>query len=250
MASPKHKCANEDCQKMVSARATHCRNHFPRTPEHIENQAKAMRGRKVSAETRRKLSEAMSNRINVKCKWCGKEFGAIPSSLKKGYSKYCSSKCAYAARAGANSRFWNGGKTRYECALCGKIIEKRSCHAKGKNVFCSYSCNSIYKKAHQVNQNTDIERIMRQALQDKEIAFEEQIPLCNVTIADFYIKSKGVAIFCDGEYWHRLDGRQERDKRQRATLRENGITPIAFWGNEIKTNAAACIKEIERTLCQ
>lgn len=47
--------------------------------------------------------------INRKCKVCSKEFKAKPSTVKKGYAKFCSLKCRDDAHAGPGNPNWRGG---------------------------------------------------------------------------------------------------------------------------------------------
>lgn len=247
MPSPKHKCARLDCEKMISAASTHCRNHVPRTREWIERQAKTQRGKKLSLETRQKISKSRSVEYIPKiCQWCNEAFSVKPSYDAKGenHGKYCSSKCAYAARSGENSRFWKGGKKEYTCKLCGKLFYRQPCFVTGKNVFCSYSCNSIYKKSRQRIKRTGIEKKMAQALIDAGFDFQEQVPLCNTTITDFYLPQFKLAIFCDGNYWHNYPNGKPRDKIQTQILLDNGYKVLRFWGSKINSDIDQCIQQI------
>lgn len=247
MSNLKHKCAHQGCNKMVAIRATHCRNHVPHTREWIEKQAATQRGKKFSLETRQKIAKARSVEYIPKvCQWCGKEFSVKPSYAAQGknYGKYCSRKCAYASRSGQNSKFWTGGQQEYTCTQCGKIFLRHPCFVKSENVFCSYSCNSIHKKARQKVKKTGIELSMAKALNDANFDYQEQITLCNTTIADFFLPEFNLAIFCDGDYWHNYPYGKPRDKTQTQTLIDNGYKVLRFWGSDIKSNINQCIQQI------
>lgn len=246
MPRPKHKCAHENCDKLISAVSTHCRNHVPHTSDWVNRQAKSQIGKVLSTEHRQKISAAKAGKVETVCQWCGKTFMVIPSRLHKGQGKHCSNACTYAARAGENSPLWNGGTKEYTCQLCGRGFERHECYVNGETIACSYSCSSILKKAKQQNTSTNIERIMAQALTDAGVRFEEQKTLCSITIADFYLPDSNIAIFCDGDYWHNYPYGKPRDKNQTQTLQDNGITVLRFWGSEIESSIALCLDRINQ----
>jgi len=84
----------------------------------------------------------------VHCKICGKEFYAKPSWLKKGWGKYCSSKCQYKAQL--------KGKFVY-CDICGKKIWRKPRqlkHSKSGKFFCNKAHHMAWKnKILQVGEN-------------------------------------------------------------------------------------------------
>ena len=82
---------------------------------------------------------------------------------------------------------------------------------------------------------------------------------------DFVFKSKRIAIFCDGEFWHgkdwevrksdhktnkkfwfaKIERNIERDKEVNKALEQDGWTVIRFWGDDIKNNPNKCIETIK-----
>lgn len=75
----------------------------------------------------------------VRCKICKKEFYAKPSWLKKGWGKYCSSKCQYQAK--------RRGKFVY-CEICEKKIWRKPRqlkHSKSKKYFCNKSHQTLWR---------------------------------------------------------------------------------------------------------
>lgn len=220
-----HPCAFDGCEKMVSRKATYCGHHC------------------------RRNNPNPRQRIEKQCEHCSKTFYPKPFQVAKGQGLYCSARCAYAARAGKNSPFWNGGKETRQCEQCGVTVERTPAFFRGrKHIYCSISCKAIWQKLHQPRQDTDIERIMRDALAAAGLSFQEQVPLCKVSIADFYDPIRQVAVFCDGDYWHNLPKHIEQDKRQTAILKSAGIIVLRFWGREIKSNIGACINQIADAL--
>lgn len=252
MPSPYHKCARPDCEKLVCPRATHCRNHFPRTREHIERQAAAQRGKKLSAETRAKQSAKKYSRIEVVCPQCNTTFWIKKGTRnKRGHGQYCSNDCAYKARTRENHANWKGGGIIYTCALCGKEVVHCQAWAKGnKNTFCSMSCRSLYMIAHPKSRGTKIEIRMDEALAQTDYDFQSQVPLCKVSVADFYSPTYNIAIYCDGDYWHRRPETMERDQRINRVLQENGIIVLRFWEKEINNDITSCINQVHCTIAK
>lgn len=252
MPSPYHKCAHPECDKLVNPRATYCRNHFPRTKEHIERQAASTRGRKHSKETRDKIAAARYSRVEVICRYCDTKFWIKKGTRnKKGHGQFCSSECAYAARMGENHASWKGGPVTYTCALCGKEVKHCRTWAKGhKNTFCSMSCRSLYMMAHPKSRGTKIEIIMEKALSQTGYDFQPQVPLCKVSVSDFYSSTYNIAIYCDGDYWHRRPDIIERDLRQNEVLQANGITVLRFWEKEINTDINSCIQRVHYAIAR
>jgi len=69
----------------------------------------------------------------------------------------------------------------------------------------------------------------------------------NISIADFKIDD--TLIFADGDYWHNLPGRRERDLIQTNKLEEMGYRVIRFDGSLIENNGELIIKKITKELC-
>jgi DNA mismatch endonuclease (patch repair protein) len=82
---------------------------------------------------------------------------------------------------------------------------------------------------------------------------------------DFTFKSYKLAVFCDSEFWHGKDWKNQqkrigtnkefwiikiqnninRDKRVNRELKKHGWTVLRFWGPDIKKNLNKCLKKIE-----
>ena len=82
---------------------------------------------------------------------------------------------------------------------------------------------------------------------------------------DFVFKSKKLAIFCDGEFWHgknweirkadhksnqefwynKIERNIERDKEVNIALKKAGWRVLRFWGKDIKTDTDRCVKLIK-----
>lgn len=78
---------------------------------------------------------------DVSCKICGKKFYAKPSHLKRGWGKYCSSKCQYKARL--KGKF-------VHCEICGKKIWRKPRLlklSKSKKFFCNKSHQTLWRNS-------------------------------------------------------------------------------------------------------
>jgi hypothetical protein len=77
--------------------------------------------------------------VNRKCEKCGKLFYAKPAHIKKGWGKYCSSKCQYeSAKTGKLEK----------CYICEKLTYRALCRANGSKsgkYFCSKSCQTKWR---------------------------------------------------------------------------------------------------------
>lgn len=82
------------------------------------------------------------------------------------------------------------------------------------------------------------------ALAAHDIAYDEQVGLCNVATVDFYLPTTRTVIFCDGDYWHNLPDHVERDQRQTAILEAAGYRVFRFWGSEILADVDACVARL------
>lgn len=77
----------------------------------------------------------------VNCKLCKKSFYTKPNWLKKGFGKYCSSKCAHKSQL-------NGKNVN--CFICQKEVYRplrRLTHSKSKKYFCGKSCQTIWRNS-------------------------------------------------------------------------------------------------------
>lgn len=90
---------------------------------------------------------------------------------------------------------------------------------------------------------TDIELKMYQALARRKVQAEYNYPVDSLWI-DFAIPEHKIAIECDGEYWHKKEVDDVRDKR----LQELGWTVLRFKGKRINRNVEGCVDQVERLL--
>lgn len=238
-----HPCAFPGCDKLVARKeAIHCRKHAIKTPEHIAKIAAANRGKKLTTETRRRISMSRTGpgETNRTCEHCGGIFTVEKPSRPR---RFCSRACGYANRQGDRAPNWRDDMPILNCRLCGRQFRVSAIGV--RRFTCSARCKAIWQKKHQPTKQTNIEQIMEAALIDRGWHYVPQHPLCGVTIADFYLPEMNTAIFCDGDYWHSLPGKPERDQRQTKILEENGYIVHRFSGTAILADIDQCLSAIK-----
>ena len=104
-----------------------------------------------------------------------------------------------------------------------------------------------FQKGHKLYtkyRETSIEIKVEQELIKRGINYQKQVPLCNIAVVDFYLPEYRIVIQCDGDYWHNLPGRQDRDRQQDAVLTFNGFNVCRFWEHEINESVEKCLNKI------
>lgn len=92
-------------------------------------------------------------------------------------------------------------------------------------------------KASKANNPSSLERAICQVLDTLGIAYETQVPFANGRyIADIYVPEKNLVIECNGEYWHNLPERINRDRKFEAYLTHNGYKILWLWERDIVEN--------------
>jgi very-short-patch-repair endonuclease len=92
--------------------------------------------------------------------------------------------------------------------------------------------------------DTSVESKMESELKRNNIYYQKQVPLCNISVVDFYLPEYKIVIYIDGDYWHNLSTVKDRDKKQNKILEENGYKVLRFWEHEINKSAEECINKI------
>lgn len=90
-----------------------------------------------------------------------------------------------------------------------------------------------------MSKESNIEALMRLWLLSSMVEFETQkkIDLGAVggtwTRVDFFVSAIKVCLYCDGDYWHSLEGMPEKDARITEALEQLGYTVIRVSGTDI-----------------
>ena len=93
--------------------------------------------------------------------------------------------------------------------------------------------------------NTLIECLLQKELGKRNIFFEKQLPILNITQPDILFFDKKIAVYADGDYWHNLPKAQKRDSHINKILKKNGWKVLRFWEHNIKNDVKECVDEIE-----
>ncbi len=91
--------------------------------------------------------------------------------------------------------------------------------------------------------NTTIELMLQESLNTHGIEYTTQVSILDITAVDIFI-NPNICLFADGNYWHSLPGKQEKDETLNKILIENGYKVFRFWGSEIRKNADQCIEKV------
>ncbi|MBT9176903.1 MAG: hypothetical protein DDT20_01228 [Firmicutes bacterium] len=85
---------------------------------------------------------------------------------------------------------------------------------------------------------SSIEKTVCRLLDVLGIAYKTQVPFANGRyIADIYIAEKKLVIECNGDYWHNLPERINRDKEFEAYLFQNNYKILWLWQKDILKNS-------------
>ncbi|MEW6710977.1 MAG: DUF559 domain-containing protein [Candidatus Riflebacteria bacterium] len=107
-----------------------------------------------------------------------------------------------------------------------------------------------YNVPHSEAQGSPIEALFREGLTRRGIQFEEQVDVfrdnCCFTVPDFFIRSVGLAIYCDGIEFHNNPQRFISDRQQDRYLQELGFNVFRFAGSEIVAHVGRCVDEVVR----
>lgn len=89
--------------------------------------------------------------------------------------------------------------------------------------------------------NTKIEQKIAIELNNRKIAYQQNLGILNIANVDFFLPVHNIIIECDGDYWHNRPGAQENDKRKTRLLRRHGFAVYRFWERDINNSPERCI---------
>ncbi len=174
-----------------------------------------------------------------------KEFYEFFYAIKMGYGKYCCGKCYHDATKGKDSPNWKGGLIKCVCLTCGKIFYRKLSIVKmGWGKFCCRSHCSIWVTRQGKNKDTTIEKMIEKELCKNNINYEKQVIIEGISSVDFYLPEYKIIIQCDGDYWHNLPGKKEKDSKQDFCYKSKGYKVFRFWEHDIRKSASACLEGV------
>ncbi len=212
-------CSNPECERDQNRRLA--KASYPRHRVRIIAYAKA----RYNAN-RNRIKEQAKQRYyehdfgDQKCVQCNGIFRALRKQ-----QTFCSKPCQvkYWIAKGKATR-WTGDE------------RNRKASAKG------------WENAKPQFKNTSIERALGTQLKKAGIVFEQNASINSICNADIVIHDQKLAIFCDGDFWHRLPKTMIRDKKINSKLKRKGWIVLRFWGFEIKSNLDECTRQVMAAL--
>jgi very-short-patch-repair endonuclease len=225
-----------------------------KNPEYISKKSKTMMGKTHTEDTKNKISlNNTKEKIIINCLNCKNNFFVTPAFKN---AKFCCITC-----------FHEYKRITKECVMCGNLFETTKT---SNQICCSRKCASnmpneknrrkvltskMISEGTIAKKRTIPEKIMNQILHSLNMNFIEQKHFGTFTV-DFFIPSKKLVIFCDGDYWHanpkfytKFDKNQQKKKRldleHNKTLRKEGYKYLRFWEDDVKNNKNYVINKIK-----
>ncbi|KKS25901.1 MAG: hypothetical protein UU84_C0032G0010 [Candidatus Yanofskybacteria bacterium GW2011_GWC2_41_9] len=101
------------------------------------------------------------------------------------------------------------------------------------------------------SRRTEIEIKIKKALLESGLIFQEQMPLEEITVVDFYLPKYKIVIYCDGDYWHKGEWAKKhnvirKDNWQNKILESGGYKVFRFSETDINTSPEKCINLVGR----
>ena len=94
---------------------------------------------------------------------------------------------------------------------------------------------------------SSIELKMKDELDRLEVKYIHQKPIANGKfILDFYLPEHRLVIECNGDYWHSLPDRIERDKNLRRYVERKGRDIVFIWEHEINEDSEKVLNKALR----
>ncbi|MFA5385574.1 MAG: DUF559 domain-containing protein [Eubacteriales bacterium] len=98
-------------------------------------------------------------------------------------------------------------------------------------------CGTI---ARQLKYQSPLEKLVYKIIEGIGLQCNKQEPI-GPYLVDIYLPEVNLVIECDGEYWHSLPGRAEKDRERDQWLLEHGYKVIRLKEKELKTNPDAFV---------
>ena len=98
--------------------------------------------------------------------------------------------------------------------------------------------------SHIKGKDTSIEVILRKALWHKGIRYRKNYKKLPGT-PDIAIAKYRIAIFCDSEFFKKIERNMARDRENDFKLIAMDWVPMHFWGQEIQKHTEECVQAVE-----
>lgn len=199
------------------------RGIYKRTKKIRKQISDKMKGRKLSEEHKKKISESEKGRI-------------IPIEVRKKMSDFRLNKMKELG-------YINSPETRKKMSEASKERKREPFSVESKMKMRKSRIRYMTSGGVK-NKDTSIEIKVENELKKRNIGYQKQIPLCDITIVDFYLPKQNIVIYCDGDYWHSRPKTIIRDKKQNQVLTHNGFNIFRFSEKMINESVEKCINKI------
>lgn len=202
-----------------------------------EKLSKALKGRVVSAEWRKKMSLAKKGKVgNNKGKhWKNTE------EFKRKISDYQKTVVHTPERNANVSKGLMGNKNCLGRVISPELRKKISVG----HLNSPKNCNGILAQQFRKGP-TSIERKLYEELKNRGILFERQYLINGKFVVDAYVPSLNLVIEADGDYWHSLDKMIKRDRAKNAYLAKCGYKLLRLPEHQI--NSGVFIEKLNEQL--
>jgi very-short-patch-repair endonuclease len=131
---------------------------------------------------------------------------------------------------------------KHVCGICGRLWNRETERMRAGKT-CTTRCASIKGYLSGEHKETGIELKLQELLVALDITYTTQKPLLGVTVADIFIEPN-VAIFADGEYWHKGAMKEYKDGEKTRKLEKNGYVVLRLAEKEINKDIALVRKKV------
>lgn len=215
------------------------------------NIGNASRGRKHSEETKAKLSKAKTGK-----RMSDEARKKTSEGRKRYYANMTKEERAEAVKNWAHKNVTEETRQKLSNSLKGQKRSKESCKniSNGlKSVWAlltpeqrrerskNWSKAGFKASSAKTNNNT-IEIAVAKVLSDANELYEQQKEMFGYFV-DFYLPKRNMVIEVNGEYWHNLPERKERDANLQYLCELNDIKIVFVWESEIRINPKNALKK-------
>lgn len=106
----------------------------------------------------------------------------------------------------------------------------------------------IKRLHYSMPKETSIETLLYQEMEKRNVPFARQQVVDGRYLVDALIMGAKIVIECDGDYWHALPGRPEKDERRQKYLQSRGYIVLRFSEAVLKTDIEACVQKVVEAL--
>jgi len=236
-------CRHKASSRRIEFDCKNCGKHCDRPASHATYHATEFCSRKCwyAFATGRGLTAKPEHRaIKITCKSCGKEKWIPPSQKRP--ANYCSRRCINLGRP-SYKRTPDSERIHLRCVMCGRDFSKLACqNINGRSKCCSRTCTAYYSLSVQGgNKRTST---IEDAFFDECLAAGAMLRR-QVSVGPYCVDALSIdgrtAIEFDGDYWHRSEQAQRKDRRKDGYLKKQGLRVVRIPERLYRSSASHAI---------